>query len=121
MRAIALPVSACIYLGVQHPNFVPTAIPTVAAKEKSVAHTVAPGIYLRWNRNSPAIRDAASGELIIWDAAAEPRVFLLSSDELHHGSALYLDSTEDMRPRLFVLGKGSGFSEIPISIGEAAR
>lgn len=95
------------------------AIASAAAREKSVAVPVArPGanLYLRWNRDSPALRDAASGELIIWDATAQPRVFLLTTDELRRGSALYLDTAEEVRPRLFAIGKGLGFSEIPISL-----
>lgn len=94
------------------------AIASAAAKEKSFVPVARPGenLYLRWNPGSPAIRDAASGELIIWDAAAEPRVFLLTTDELHRGSVVYLEAAEPVRPRLFAIGRDSGFSEIPVSI-----
>lgn len=124
MRVIALVIGAFLFSGVQRPKIAPLAIANAAEKEKSVAATVAQSganRYLRWNRDSPAIRDAASGELIIWDSAANPRVFLLTTDELDRGSALYLDATQDVRPRLFAIGRDSGFSEIPISLGADKR
>ena len=120
MRVIALPVGAFLFSGIQHPKLAPIAIARAAAKEKSFAVPVArPGenLYIGWKRDAPAIRDAASGELIIWDAAAGPRVFLLTTDELHRGSVLYLDAANQVRPRLFAIGRNSGFSEIPVSIG----
>ncbi len=119
MQAIFAAVAAFLYLGVHHPKLAPIAIPVVAAKE-SVTATGARAethLSLRWNPDSPDIRDAASGELIVWEAGAEPRVFLLSRDELHHGSALYLDAAGEVGSRLFVIGKGSTLLEIPISVG----
>lgn len=124
MRVIALAIGAFLFSGVQRPKVAPLAIASAAEKENSVAAAVAhPGAnrYLRWNRDSPAIRDAASGELIIWDSAANPRVFLLTTDELHRGTALYLDMAEQVRLRLFAIGRGSVFSEIPISLGSDKR
>lgn len=123
MRVIALVIGAFLFSGVQRPKIAPLAIASAAEKEKSVAAVAHSGAnrFLRWNRDSPAIRDAASGELIIWDSAANPRVFLLTTDELHRGSALYLDATQDVRPRLFAIGRDSGFSEIPISLGADKR
>lgn len=121
MRVVALPVGAILYLGIQQPNLAPAAIPTVAAQEKSVAPAVVRAgtrLHLQWDNDSAAIRDAASGELIIWDVATEPRVFVLTSDELHHGSALYLDAAGQLRTRLFVIGTGSRLSEIPVAISE---
>ncbi len=121
MQVIALAVGALLYLGIQNPKLAAVAIPIVAAQERSVAPAGArpsTSLHLRWDRDSATILDATSGELIVWDASTEPRIFLLTSDELHHGRAVYLDTADELRARLFVIGKGSIFSEIPIFIGE---